>query len=103
MSLESNKTLGGVGAILLAIPVLNLIGIILVLIALKGMTDYYNDEKILKNALSSWIARIGLSPDVLEKAAGSASIDLQRRPETLSIEDFVRLSDAIQTLGFPIR
>ena len=51
MSLESNKTLGGIGAILLAIPSLNLIGIILVLIALKGMADYYNDEEIFKNAL----------------------------------------------------
>lgn len=58
-------------------------------------------RKMLKNALSSWIERIGLPPDVLEKAAGNASIDLQRRPETLSIEDFVRLGDAIQTLGFP--
>jgi len=37
MSLESNKTLGGIGAILLAIPFLNLIGIILVLIAMKGI------------------------------------------------------------------
>ena len=55
MSLESNKTLGGVGAILLAIPFLNLVGIILVLIALKGMADYYNDEGIFKNALYGFI------------------------------------------------
>ena len=55
MSLESNKTLGGIGAILLAIPFLNLIGIILVLIALKGMADYYNDEEIFKNALYGFI------------------------------------------------
>ena len=46
MSLESNKTLGGIGAILLAIPFLSLIGIILVLIAMKGMGDYYDDANL---------------------------------------------------------
>ena len=55
MSLESNKTLGGVGSILLAIPFLNIIGIILVLIAMKGMGDYYNDDDIFKNALYGFI------------------------------------------------
>jgi uncharacterized membrane protein len=55
MSLESNKTLGGVGAILLAIPFLNLVGIILVLIALKAMSEHYNDEDIFKNALYGFI------------------------------------------------
>jgi len=55
MSLESNKTLGGIGAILLAIPFLSLIGIILVLIAMKGMGDYYNDDDIFKDALFGFI------------------------------------------------
>ncbi len=55
MSLESNKTLGGIGAILLAIPFLSLIGIILVLIAMKGLGDYYNDDDIFKNALFGFI------------------------------------------------
>lgn len=55
MSLESNKTLGGIGAILLAIPFLSLIGIILVLIAMKGLGEYYNDENIFKNALFGFI------------------------------------------------
>ena len=55
MSLESNKTLGGIGAILLAIPFLNLIGIILILIAMKGMGEYYNDDDIFKNALYGFI------------------------------------------------
>jgi len=55
MSLESNKTLGGIGAILLAIPFLNLIGIILVLIAMKGMGDYYDEDDIFKNALYGFI------------------------------------------------
>jgi uncharacterized membrane protein len=55
MSLESNKTLGGIGSILLAIPFLSLVGIILVLIAMKGMGDYYNDDDIFKNALLGFI------------------------------------------------
>jgi uncharacterized membrane protein/ribosomal protein L40E len=55
MSFESNKTLGGIGAILLAIPFLNLIGIILVLIAMKGMGEYYDDDDIFKNALYGFI------------------------------------------------
>ena len=55
MSLESNKTLGGIGAILLAIPFLSLIGIILVLVAMKGIGDYYNDDDIFKNALYGFI------------------------------------------------
>ena len=55
MVLESNKTLGGVGAILLAIPGLNLIGIILLLIAMKGLSDDYNDPDIFKNTLYGFI------------------------------------------------
>jgi uncharacterized membrane protein len=59
MSLESNKTLGGVGAILVAIgsfiPFLALIGIILVLIAMKGLADYYNEKTIFDNALYGFI------------------------------------------------
>jgi len=55
MSLESNKTLGGIGAILLAIPVLNIVGIILVLIAMKGLAEYYNEKRIFENALYGFI------------------------------------------------
>ncbi|MGD8506413.1 MAG: DUF973 family protein [Candidatus Bathyarchaeota archaeon] len=55
MSLESNKTLAGVGAILVAIPVVNLVGIILVLIAMKGLAEYYNDNRIFENALYGFI------------------------------------------------
>jgi uncharacterized membrane protein len=55
MSLDSSKTLGGVGAILLAIPFLNLIGIILVLIAMKGMAEYYNENDIFQNAIYGFV------------------------------------------------
>ena len=78
MSLESNKTLGGVGAILLAIPFTNLIGIILVLIAMKGMTDFYNDEDIFKNALYGFIfgvvGVVSLVAVILMVALGFATI-----------------------------
>lgn len=55
MSLESNKSLGGIGSILMVIPFLNLLGIILVLIAMKGMADYYEDKDIFQNALYGFI------------------------------------------------
>lgn len=55
MSLESNKTLAGIGAILVAIPFLNLIGIILVLIAMNGLADYYHEDGIFRNALYGFI------------------------------------------------
>lgn len=59
MSLESNKTLGGVGALLIAIgflfPILILVGIILVLIAMKGLSEYYDEEGIFENALYGFI------------------------------------------------
>jgi uncharacterized membrane protein/ribosomal protein L40E len=55
MNLESDKTLGGIGAILLAIPFLNLVGIILLLISMKGMADHYNEDDIFKCALMGFI------------------------------------------------
>ena len=65
MSLESNKTLGGIGAILVAIgyiasftgygTVLSLVGIILVLVAMKGLADYYNEPTIFNDTLYGFI------------------------------------------------
>jgi uncharacterized membrane protein len=62
MTLESSKTLGGIGALLVVIGflgffgaayagILSLIGIILTLIALKGMADNYNESSIFNNSL----------------------------------------------------
>ena len=88
MSLESNKTLGGVGAILLAIPFLNLVGIILVLIALKGMADYYNDEGIFKNALYGFIfgvvGVIALIAVILMLVLGFATISSAVTPSSVA-------------------
>jgi uncharacterized membrane protein len=69
MTLESNKTLGGVGALLMAISpflgfftgflsVLGLVGLILVLIAMKGMSDHYNEGSIFNNSLYGVILSI---------------------------------------------
>ncbi|MDH5461091.1 MAG: DUF996 domain-containing protein [Candidatus Bathyarchaeota archaeon] len=59
MSLESGKTLGGVGAILIAIgsvfPFLSLVGIILVLVAMRRLADYYEEQGIFDNALWGFI------------------------------------------------
>jgi len=61
MTLETNKTLGGIGAILMAIGflpfagaytgVIALVGLILVLVAVKGFSDYYKDSGIFNNMI----------------------------------------------------
>ena len=53
MSLESGKNLAGIGSILLVIPVpfLSIVGIILVLVGMKNLSQAYNDESIWKNTL----------------------------------------------------
>ena len=63
MTLESSKTLGGVGSLLMVIsPVtgyvggsfgglLGLVGLILVLISVKGLADHYSDGSIFNNTL----------------------------------------------------
>ena len=67
MTLESSKTLGGVGAILIlagtlltsfTYGVITLVGVILVFIALNGLADYYKDRSIFINAIYSLVAGI---------------------------------------------
>src|SRR4030042_622853 len=69
MDLESSKNIGGVGALLLVISgvgvfgtmyvgLLGLVGIILTLIGLKGMSDYFKEAGIFNNALYATIAII---------------------------------------------
>ncbi len=59
MAFESGKTLGGIGALLLVIgsfvPFLNIVGLILLLIGLKNLADYYGDQKIFNDALYALI------------------------------------------------
>ncbi|UCE96945.1 MAG: DUF996 domain-containing protein [Candidatus Bathyarchaeota archaeon] len=69
MDLQTSKNLGGIGALLLFIGplvswlhpfagLLGIIGFILVLIALKGLSDYYNEGSIFNNALYGFITSI---------------------------------------------
>jgi uncharacterized membrane protein len=68
MDLDVSKNLGGIGAILLvigclafAVPyggILTLIGLILMLIGLKGLANFYNEGGIFNNALYSIILAI---------------------------------------------
>ncbi len=67
MSIETSKTLGGVGAILMfvgIIPVINsygvieLIGLILVMVGLYNLASYYTERGIFNNALYGLIAGI---------------------------------------------
>jgi uncharacterized membrane protein len=55
---ESSKTLAAIGAVLLFlsfIPFVGIIGIVLVLIGMKGLSEYYKDESIYRNALAGLI------------------------------------------------
>ena len=70
MNFEASKNLGGVGAILMFIGfiipaatgglglLLSLVGLILVLIGLKGLADYYNEAGIFNNFLYGTIAGV---------------------------------------------
>lgn len=70
MELETSKNLGGIGAILLVISILafagpfylvgilGLIGLILVFIAMKGLSDYYNEGGIFNNYLYGFVVSI---------------------------------------------
>ena len=67
MAIETSKTLGGIGAILMfigVIPVINtygvieLIGLILVMVALYNLASYYTERGIFNNALYGLIAGI---------------------------------------------
>jgi uncharacterized membrane protein len=65
MNFENNKVLGGVGAILMFIGfvpytygILELVGAILVIIAMKGFADYYKEAGIFNNTLYAIILAI---------------------------------------------
>ena len=60
-------------------------------------TAFGQRRKMLRNSLARLVSEY---PDVdLEEIAARAGIDLRRRPETLSVEDFVRLSNAFSNGG----
>jgi len=59
MTLESSKTLGGIGAILMVIGplrgaytgIIGLVGLILVLVAFNGLADHYKERRIFNNVI----------------------------------------------------
>jgi uncharacterized membrane protein len=84
-SVESSKTLAGVGSILLILSmvpyagaVLGIIGIILLLIGIKGLASYYQDNEIYQNSLTGVIfyiiALIAAAVAVVALVVGFASI-----------------------------
>jgi len=66
MTLETSKILGGVGSLLMVLTsffgtytaVLGLVGLILVMVALKGLADHYGEKGIFNNALYGVILAI---------------------------------------------
>jgi uncharacterized membrane protein len=68
MDLETSKILGGIGAILMLlgifssvvpyISVLGLVGLILILVALHGLSSYYNENGIFSNAIYGFVIGI---------------------------------------------
>ncbi len=92
MTLESSKTLGGIGALLivigslgLAVPyagLLSLIGVILLFIGLKGLAGIYGDAGIFNNALYAIViaivgAVVGVASIVITALGTLASLGIQ--------------------------
>jgi uncharacterized membrane protein len=50
-SVESHKNLAGIGSILLIFPVVSIVGIILVFIGMKGLSEDYKESAIYQEAL----------------------------------------------------
>lgn len=50
-NLGSSKDLAGIGAVLCFIPAVNIVGIIMVLVGMKGLAEHYKDDSIYRNAL----------------------------------------------------
>ena len=57
-SLSSAKSLGGIGSILAIFPVLDIVGGVLILVALKEISDVSHDESIFNDALIATITAI---------------------------------------------
>ena len=57
-TLSQAKTLGGVGSILIFIPFVSLVGYILLIFAVKDISDYLHDGSIFNNLL--WAALSGI-------------------------------------------
>jgi uncharacterized membrane protein len=69
LTLDSNKNLAGIGAILVVIGLagivvepfiipLSIVGVIMLLFGIRGLADYYKEKEIFTNALSSFIVLV---------------------------------------------
>jgi uncharacterized membrane protein len=90
MTFESSKNLSAVGALLIVIGavlgfavdfsgILSLVGVILLLIGLKGLASFYKEEGIFNNALYSVLVAIGgcvVGVGVIAASAVSALADI---------------------------
>jgi len=92
MTLESSKTLGGIGAILLFIGVipfiqylwvLGLVGAVLILVALNDISNYYKARGIFRNALYGIIIGIAGIITAVVVAVASILVNLS------NIKDFI--------------
>lgn len=113
MTLESSKTIGGIGAILMfigALPVvaymgvLALIGLILVLIAAKGFADVYKESRIFNNALYAVIiAIVGVVVAVAVAFVVLVSFFNQLGISFMNVQDWSSLSSIDwQTVGMNV-
>ena len=110
MTFESSKNLSAVGALLLVIGavlgfvwsfsgILSLIGIILLLIGLKGLANFYKEEGIFNNALYSIIiAIVGcvVGVGVIAVSAVSALADIGI--DWANVEDWTNVGTDVATV-----
>jgi uncharacterized membrane protein len=95
LTFESSKTIGGIGALLLFVAaiagilalygglILGAVGLILVLIGLRGLADYYHDRSIFSNALYSLIAIVIGVITAVGVIVGTVLINLDRLKDFL--------------------
>ena len=110
MTFESSKNLSAVGALLIVIGaalgfvvsfsgILSLIGIILLLIGLKGLADFYKEDGIFNNTLYSILVAIGgcvVGVGVIAASAVSALTDLGI--DWANIEDWTNVGTDVGTV-----
>ena len=110
MTFESGKNLSAIGSLLIVIGavtgfatsfsgILSLVGIILLLIGLKGLADHYNEEGIFKNALYSIITAVvgcvvGIGIIAATAVAALADIGI----EWANIEDWGNIGTDVGTV-----
>ena len=110
MTFESSKNLSAVGSLLIVIGaasgfassfsgILSLVGMILLLIGLKGLANYYKEEGIFKNALYSIITAIvgcviGIGIIATTAVAALADIGI----EWANIEDWGNIGTDVGTV-----